>query len=135
MNVFISHAPVDRPFAASLAKTLRRGGLNPWYDAELDPGNNWPLEIGKALDQAEAMIVLLSPEAVASDWVRREIEFGISSPRFKDRLIPVLVRRTKDVPWILGELRQWLVADDPSEAGRRILDLLRTRKAPASAKP
>jgi hypothetical protein len=71
---------------------------------------------------------LLSPDSVASEWVRREIEFAISLPRFKDRLIPVLVRPTREVPWILQELPQWLETDNPAAAAKRIVGLLKEGK-------
>lgn len=134
VKVFISHASGDRRFAASLGEALASAGLRVWEPHALHPGDNWALESGKALDAADAIIVLLSPDAVASEWVRREIEFAISSPRFKGRLIPVLVRRTPQVPWILQELPQWIEARDPDAAAARIVRLLKQADAPARAK-
>ena len=106
VNVFISHSEKDRSYATSLGKVLRGAGLHVWEPRDVQPGDNWALKIGEALAEADAVIVLLSPDSVASEWVRREIELAISLPHFKGRLIPVQVRPTREVPWILQELPQ-----------------------------
>jgi hypothetical protein len=59
------------------------------------------------------MVVLLTPNlgSGGSDYVRREVEYALSSPRFEGRLIPVVLG-SKDaawldnVPWVLLKLRQ-----------------------------
>jgi hypothetical protein len=132
VNVFISYARKDETYAAKLRDALVRAGLHVWEQRDVSPGDNWARATGKALDEADAVVVLLSPDSMASDWVRREIEFTISSPRFKGRLIPVLVRPTPEVPWILRELPQWLEARDPLAAAKSIADLLDTRERRSS---
>ena len=76
-----------------------------WEANQLQAGENWALEVGKALADADVIVVLLSPESIGSEWVRREIEFAISSPRLMERLIPVLVRPKREVPWIFESYR------------------------------
>jgi hypothetical protein len=64
MNVFISHASADTDWARKLAEALKRAGLDAWDpSANITPGENWSLEVGKALEKAGAMVVLLSPAA------------------------------------------------------------------------
>jgi hypothetical protein len=125
VKVFISYAQPDRRFAESLGKELNRSGIDVWEPAHVQPGQNWALEAGKALAQADAFVVLLSPDAATSDSVQREIEFALSSPQFKARLIPVLVRPTRDVPWILEELPQWLDARTAVAAAKGVVQALR----------
>jgi len=131
VNVFISHAEKDGTYATSLGRALADAGLRVWEPRGVPPGDNWALKTGEALAKADAVVVLLSPDSVASEWVRREIEFAISSPRFKGRLIPVLVRPTPEVPWILQELPQWLEADNPAAAAKKIVGFLKERKTGA----
>jgi hypothetical protein len=101
-QVFLSYAPADRELARELAKRLENQGCQVWFaDGRLYPGDNWSLAIGRALEESDAMVVLLSPDSARSEWVRREIEYAVSSRKYKGRLIPVLVRPTKDFPWIL----------------------------------
>jgi hypothetical protein len=124
MRIFISYADRDRRYATALGKALKDASQDIWEPQDLKPGENWRLKSGEALAGADAVVVLLSPESVASDWVRKEIEFAISSPRFKGRLVPVLVRPARDIPWILRELPQWVEADDPSAAAKEIVSIL-----------
>jgi hypothetical protein len=105
MKVFLSYAQSDRETARELATHLKEAGHKVWYaDDALFPGQNIALETGKALDKAEAVVVLLSPQALKSDGVRQEIEFALGAPQFRGRLIPVMVKPTADIPWILKKL-------------------------------
>jgi hypothetical protein len=129
VKIFISHAQRDRAYATSLAKALKEAGLNVWEPQELQPGENWGLKSGEALAEADAVVILLSPDSVASEWVRKEIEFALTSPRLKARLFPILLRPTRDIPWILRELPQWMDAVDPATASKAIVGTLGPQKA------
>lgn len=123
MQVFLSHVKSDGDWARELSQQLSAAGIrvvDPFN--ELLPGDNWSLKIGQALDESEAMIVLISPEAVKSDWLRSEIQYALGSEKFQNRLIPVEVEPTDDFPWVLRHL-QW-VGGNPAEAGRRIAKIL-----------
>jgi len=123
IQVFLSHVKSDSDWAQELSHQLTAAGIrvvDPF--SELFPGDNWSLKIGKALDESEAMIVLISPEAVKSDWLRSEIQYALGSQRFQDRLIPVRVKPTEDFPWVLRGMR-W-AEGSPAEAGQRILKIL-----------
>ncbi len=101
-NVFLSYADKDSKYAGELAKVLKARGFHVWLDdVEIAPGDNWGYAVGRALSNADAMVVLVSPAAVESKAVQREIDFALSERRFKHRLIPVVVRPTKKIPWIL----------------------------------
>jgi hypothetical protein len=102
MKVFLSYAEADRKVAQELATGLREAGLRIWFaEDEVFPGDNWALEVGKALKQSDAMIVLISPQSMKSDWVLKEIEFALGAQQYQGRLIPVIVKPTPEVPWIL----------------------------------
>ena len=126
MNVFISHAWADRNAAENIAAALKAHGLavtNPVN--HVAPGENMALRVGKALERANAMVVLLSPEASKSEWVQHEIGYALTSPRIAGRVVPVMVKKTDDIPWILEELN---VLDWPANSAalsRKILDRIR----------
>jgi TIR domain len=110
MNVFISYARRDQPTAKKIADGLKRAGLNVWYDADILPGGLWVDQISKALRDADAMVVLVTPETAHSKEVRREIDYALSKTEFRNRLIPVVMGspekiNKKDLPWILWEMR------------------------------
>ena len=110
MKVFISHAYTDEPFVRKVVTGLEKVGLEVW-DAtrEILPGDNWADKISQALQESEAMVVLLTPDALRSSSVRWEIEYALGQQGYRERLIPVLVGDPEeipkeDVPWILRRL-------------------------------
>jgi len=105
MQVFISHSQKDRKLAKELSARLSAAGVMVWLaDERVLPGDNLPLEVGKALQRSDAMVVLLSPDAVESRDVRSEIAYALSSPKFEGRVVPVIVKPTKTIPWLLQTL-------------------------------
>jgi hypothetical protein len=124
MKVFLSYAPADKEWAKALASQLSNAGFKTWYaDEELFPGDNWQLRIGQALEDSDAMIVLLSPDWAESRSARQEIQYALGSPKFGGRLISVLIRPTENIPWILRRLQS--VEGDPREVGKRIVEILK----------
>jgi TIR domain len=128
VTIFISYAATDQDWAEKLYRELVGSGFEVWLDAvNLFPGDNWYLETGEALREADAMVVLLSPAAAESDSVGRDVQYAIGSERFRDRLIPVVVQPSDKVPWILRRLK-WLQGT-PAEVAEQIS--VRLRQAPA----
>ncbi len=126
MKIFISYCQSDRNWARELISRLSAEGLQVWdSDQEVAPGENWSLKAGKALEESDTMIVLLSPDSMASPWVRREIDYALSSSKYKDRLILVVTSPTEDIPWILRKLRPINLYKNPARASKRIVDDVR----------
>ena len=124
MNVFISYSLEDGEFARKLISRLKNAGLEVWDAAsQVGPGDNWSLEIGKALEKSDAMIVLISPASSKSLMVQKEIEYALTKERFQDRLIPVVVRPTSKFPWILERMQ--MERGEPAEVSKRILSRLK----------
>jgi len=124
-KVFLSHSASERSLAMDLASRLSAAGFRVWHGEEVPPGDNWALAVGKALEDSDAMVVLLSPDAVKSQAVGREIEYALSSPRFKNRLLPVVVKPTLGIPWILWRLPMIQLRDQPGADVDRIVEGVR----------
>lgn len=111
MKVFISHTAQSKDLARKIGEELERAGLDVWRgDEAILPGDNWAEKVSEALKEAQAMVVLLTPDALHSGSVRSEIEFALGNERFRQRLIPVLVgdaqtTSAESLPWILRQLR------------------------------
>lgn len=136
MKVFLSYSDEDRDVARELASHLAKAGLDTWDPAEaLFPGDNWALRIGEELQKADAMVVLISPDSVKSERVQHEIQYALGAPHFKGRLIPVLVRPTKDMPWILKKFPSVQIGKNFVQAVREIAGHLKHgfRLSPAAA--
>jgi hypothetical protein len=132
VKVFISYSGADEKWADRLRAALAKHDVQVWDPGlQIAPGENWALKYGKALENADAVVVLLSPDSVKSDWVRHEIQYAVSSPHFRDRLIGVVVRPTDDIPWILRKLKVLHATQDVEETALRIANAL--PKAPAAA--
>jgi hypothetical protein len=129
VKVFLTYSHKDERWAQRLVSELSDRGIDVW-DAvsKLAPGDNWPLEIGKALERAQAMIVVLSPSAARSSRLRREIEYALGSRKFQNRLIPVILEPTEKIPWILRHLEA-VKGKDPSQVSDRVVKRLRAASA------
>ncbi|MCC6298572.1 MAG: SUMF1/EgtB/PvdO family nonheme iron enzyme [Anaerolineales bacterium] len=108
LKVFLCHASADKPKVRELYRTLRRRGLQPWLDAEdLIPGQNWELEIPKALLSSDAIIICLSPNSVDKEgYVQKEIKFALDKalemPEGRIFLIPARLEEC-DLPFSLSK--------------------------------
>lgn len=132
MNVFLSYSHADKKWADKLRSGLMTAGFQVWNPADdIGTGLNWHLEMGKALERSDAMIVLLSPDSVDSPSVRSEIEYALSSSQFRGRLIPVLVRPTDEVPWILHKQQFIRATKDINETVRHVASALKKAQAAA----
>lgn len=106
MRIFFSYASKDREFAQALSSQLAKHGFRVWtMEDEILPGDNIWLRVGEALKSSRAMVVLLSPDSVRSENLRREIEYALGNPAYEGRVFPVLVRPTKAIPWILRRFK------------------------------
>jgi hypothetical protein len=133
-KVFLSYARSDRDFAQKIGHQLRQAGFGVWDpDEEILPGADWSADLRMALDSAGAVVVFISPEAMASRSVSYEIEYALGAKHLRRRLIPVTIRPTKDVPWILGSLES-VRYQGPSKTGRQIVDLLKQPQDAPEAK-
>jgi CheY-like chemotaxis protein len=79
LAVFLCHATQDKQEVRSLAQRLRKSGFDPWLDEErLLPGQQWELEITRALRSSNAILVCLSQRAVSNTgYVQKEIAFAL----------------------------------------------------------
>jgi len=110
MKVFISHASTDAQLARQVADALRASGFNVWDDTQVYPGENWAAQAAQALQESDAMVVLLTPDSLRSPNVNSEVGFALGQRSYKGRLIPVLVGSPEqlslqDIPWILKQFQ------------------------------
>jgi hypothetical protein len=147
-DIFISYARGDRDKAQLLAHAFQHHGWTVWWDREIVPGSVFERTIEEAIDNARCMIVLWSQKAVASDWVRAEMEEGrqrgiVIPTRLDNAQFPLPIRQIQSCglsAWHGGvdgegieELLQavkYVTTRPASSDGRRSADL--PRPAPGS---
>ncbi|MEL6222624.1 MAG: toll/interleukin-1 receptor domain-containing protein [Cyanobacteria bacterium J06627_8] len=107
MKVFISHAFTDTELAKRVAQALRKAGFHVWDDTQVLPGENWAEELSRALEESDAMVVLLTPNAVSSSNISYEVGYALGRQEYKGRLIPVIAAPVEqfesgDIPWVFN---------------------------------
>ena len=90
-QVFISHAHQDAEFAHRLAADLQRAGWRVWIAPDsIHPGERWVEAIGRGLDGSGVFLVVLTPAALGSRWVRKETYDAIDlEVRGEVRFVPL----------------------------------------------
>jgi hypothetical protein len=89
-HIFISYSRKDIEFMRHISQQLISRNFTVWTDENLTPGTRgWKLAIEKAIEEAGAVVAILSPDAKASEWVDRELEYA----RIRNkRVFPLIVR-------------------------------------------
>ncbi len=109
-EIFISHSSIDHPFATRIGDVLEVHGLPYWYSRRGIVGaQQWHDEIGRALERCDWFLLILSPAAVASKWVKRELFYALREDVYEGRLV-VLDYQPADpqkLSWTLPDL-QWV---------------------------
>ena len=124
-EVFLSHSDRDRQFVTVLADMLRRHGIPVWYSrTNILGAQQWHDAIGAALRRCAWFVLVLSPNAVESIWVKRELLFSLQQNRFEDKILPLLSQSCayERLSWTLS-LLQMIDSTQTFEQGCR--DLLR----------
>jgi|GEM_PF-2690877 len=104
-RIFISYSRVDSDFVDQLEADLRLRSFSTWVDRQqLEGGDDWAAKIQTEIDQCDCVLVVLSPEAAASEWVRREISYAQS---LKKRIIPLNLRTVQRRPIQIYDLN-WI---------------------------
>lgn len=94
-HIFISYSRHDTQIIDRLVRELEAAAVEVWIDREDIPGGaKWRRQIVDAIEDADAVLVALSPNAVESDNVRKELDIAEEA---KKPVIPVEIRRV-DIP-------------------------------------
>jgi TolB-like protein len=102
-HLFISYSRTDRDAIERLAAALEAVGHSVWWDRHIRGGASFAKDIEAQLVKADAIIVVWSHDANASDWVKDEAVYA----RDKGTLIPICLT---DCEAPLG-FRQYQVID------------------------
>ena len=92
-HLFISYKHEDSDFAEILINRVEKAGFKTWVDSDkLAPGEDWRNGIDESIKNAFALIVIMSPEAKASEYVTYEWAFARGAGI---KVIPVLYKSTQ----------------------------------------
>lgn len=96
-RAFLSHSALDAKQANRVCELLEARGVACWIaPRNITPGRDFAEQIIRAIEDAFVVILLLSPDANESTYVRREIE------RACDKQVEIVVFRLQDVEPAIG---------------------------------
>jgi hypothetical protein len=131
-NVFISYASDTKPLAEELTLALQGEGIHTWAGfKDLKPGRLWKDEIEHALEDTQAVVILVSPDSRPSR--RTEVEWQLALKEawaHPDKVfLPVLLRGSETPPF----LRNWApLSIDPDAEPQWTSDVLKALRSAGS---
>jgi hypothetical protein len=75
-RVFVSYSRRDISYVRRLVEHLTQAGVPVWVDHDIEYGDQWKTVIRGQLDASAAVIVVMTPAAMASEWVAREVNYA-----------------------------------------------------------
>jgi hypothetical protein len=98
LEIFYSYAHEDEELRDKLEKHLsqlkRQGFISDWHDRDITAGSEWKNEIDKYLESAQIILLLISPDFLASDYCH-DVEMTRAMERHhtqEARVIPIILR-------------------------------------------
>jgi hypothetical protein len=131
LKVFLchAHAHADRDPVRGLYTRLTQDGVDAWFDkAKLLPGQDWELEIRKAVREADVVVVCLSKLFNQAGFRQKEVRLALDTAMEKpEGEIFIIPARLEECD-TLESLRKWHWVDLFEEDGYEMLmRALRTR--------
>lgn len=118
IQIFLCHASEDKEHVRNLYQKLKNSGFDPWLDEEeLLPGQDWNLEIQKALKKSDIILVCLSTRSEKKGYVQKEIVKALDIvEEFPEGEIFIIPVKLEECPVPL-RLSKWQWVDLWNEAG------------------
>jgi hypothetical protein len=107
VSIFLSHNRDDKEFVRRLADDLRRAGVTVWVDeAEIRIGDSIIGKIEEGILGSNYLGVVLSPNSVASQWVKEELRTALHlQVAMKGKIVlPLLYQRCEIPPFLADKL-------------------------------
>jgi hypothetical protein len=93
-NVFISYSRKDQTFVEQLVIALTALGMRTHLDRhQIFGGEDWLGMIGRLILHADSFMFVISPDSVASDICKKELQYAASLHK---HLLPILWRETPE---------------------------------------
>lgn len=127
LKIFLCHSSTDKPPIRKLYERLKGDGFNVWLDEEdILPGQDWEIEITKAVRISDVVIICLSHNSITkSGYIQKEIKFALSVSEEKpEGIIFIIPARIEDCG-VPDRLKRWQWVDlfKPNGYERLLLSL------------
>lgn len=93
-DVFISYSSEDKIIADEIQNLLQKEGFRVWKDNRLKPGDYFASEIFRAIRNSKVFLLLLSDNAIKSNFVKEELSHAKSHSIYKEypKIFPVIIK-------------------------------------------
>lgn len=128
-RIFISYSRKDIDFARKLAGDLETAGYDVWWDiTDLRGGDDWVRNIPEAIKTSQYFIVVLTPNSIESEWVRKEYTQALS---LRKKIIPIMLTSC-EVPFALNTINfvNFSIGEYPENFAKLLAPLGYTGKPP-----
>jgi TIR domain/Pentapeptide repeats (9 copies) len=143
-SCFLSYSSKDDEFARRLYNDLQGKNIRTWFAPEdLKIGDRFRSRIDESIRLHDKLVLILSANSVASDWVESEVESALERERRdgKDVLFPIAIDEegfSSQQPWAkdirlkrhIGDFRKWKSHDDYTAAFERLVRDLKKSQPP-----
>lgn len=138
-RIFVSHNKSDIEWCNEFVSRLRQYGANVWYDEYNLGYEELGLQINAELIARPIFVAVLSPTAIASRWVDREVT-GAIALKDKDttgeRILLFVIAKTCEIPPLWSGFPRYPKQSDegltPAQAAKRLADHLKLSGGPAA---
>jgi hypothetical protein len=134
-SCFISYSSKDQAFAERLYADLQSKGVRCWFAPEdLKIGDRHRFVIDDSIRLHEKLLLILSENSIASDWVEKEVETALEKERERKKTVLFPVRLDEAVSTIksgwaadvrrtrhIGDFSQWKNHDEYGKVFERLL--------------
>ena len=122
LKVFLCHAHADRDAVKALYTRLTNDGVDAWLDKEkLLPGQDWELEIRKAVREADVVVVCLSTQFNQAGFRQKEVRLALDTAMEKPEGEIFIIPAQLEECDTLESLRKWQQVDLFEDNGYEML--------------
>ena len=113
MKVFISYSSVDERLAKEIQSTLDQVGVDSFLDKkDIGWGDEVLERVAKGLTDSSAVVVIISPASLKSQWVPFEVGHAMALGK---KILPFLAHPSIEVPDFLRQLNHKMKVHDVRE--------------------
>lgn len=104
-DVFLSYPSNERRWVRALIRELERRAIAFFLDEkDIQPGKNFVLALGEALQRSRFLVLILSRESASRPWVQQEWTAFTALHGPTDRILPVLLEPA-EIPALLSPIQ------------------------------
>jgi hypothetical protein len=143
-SCFLSYSSKDDEFARRLYNDLQGKNIRTWFAPEdLKIGDRFRARIDESIRVHDKLVLILSANSIASDWVETEVESALERERKEGRdvLFPIAIDDEgfdSQQPWAadirrkrqIGDFRNWKSHDDYTRAFEKLVRDLKKSQPP-----